>query len=579
MENKHTISGKGSFLPYFILLATIALGHFPLLLSDSILGDSIINYHLALTNHHKYIQAFYNAYALPIHGYIAYLVSFFPAIFYYKLTAFIFLILIAAFLYHLFSTLKLFSQRDNLLTSLLAITFPVYTMWNEITTLPYLISYAFFLAGFCLYIYSSRLIYFILCLILWSVAFQLSSLLLLFYVVVAGIWLQQEKVSLGDFRSWLLACRDNLLLLLFPIFYFLFLNLFFPGNSYQYNTIDFSGKKLLKNTVISFYGTCIEPFSHFFHFASIDAKTALFIIAIVTVVLFIIYRIIRQNFENQTHRKRNANIQKVLYALLLIFCAAIPYLLVGKPIRGFAYESRHALLLGPGFAILLFIFLQRYFEAKGTLATWLVIGLFTSMNLVNHILWQNRSIKIQAIAENLPRTTDTSDRVLFFYDKVPLGSRFKIKEIELHYCAIQTSGIYNQYPYLLNTDYTSLVKRIYSPPINWYKVFCYPWIMDQAKNQDLLISPRLEQRLMKRTQRKHITKINRTYRDIHLNGFTDNIYDASQATGCIVHELMPGRELKEGEIFLQYISGSSAERKELLQSLIYVKTHHIEWEN
>ena len=559
------------------MLGIIGLGHFPLLLSDSILGDSIINYHLASTNHHKYIQAFYDAYALPIHGYIAYLISFFPATFYYKLTAFIFLVLIAAFLYHLLNRLKLFNQRDNLLISLLAITFPVYTMWNEITTLPYLISYAFFLAGFCLYIYSSRLIYFILCLILWSVAFQLSSLLLLFYVVVAGIWLQQEKVSLQDFRSWLSACRDNLILLLFPVFYFLLLNIFLPGKNYQYNTIAFSAKKLLKSAVISFYGTCIEPFNHLFHFISIDLKTFLLIIVTVMVMMFIIYRLTKQNFATQTKLKRNAHVQKALYALKLIACAAIPYLLVGKPIRGFAYESRHALLLGPGFAILLFILLIRSFKTKGTLAAWLLIGTFISMNLVSHILWQNRSIKIRAITENLSQMPNPAHKVLFFHDQAPLGSRFKLKRMELHYGALQAWNSYEYYPYLLNTDYTGLVRRLYFSPVDWGQVFRYPWLMDDGQTEALRINPALEERLEKQTRHIHNTKINRTYRDIRLPGFHIDPYDATEAGGCMAYELIENEGWSEGELWLQYVFGGPSKKRNILQSLIEVKSHPIYW--
>tara|TARA_B100001109_G_C18863921_1_gene475712 strand:- start:3038 stop:4762 length:1725 start_codon:yes stop_codon:yes gene_type:complete len=565
--------------PNTIIAIVVLFVHWPLLFSTSILGDSIINYELMMRNEHEALFQFYLNYGLPIHGALLYLFSFLkPILFVHKLISFLSIYFIGIYMHKSLNLFKLFSHLQVLLIVTLCLTFPVFSIWTELTTQPYLVSYAFFWVGYYflfkpklkLLAFTQAPIQYALGLVFLSLSFQMYSLVFHFwglYLIYIFVF-HKKEISIRNrintvFKDWWI--------LIFPLFVYIAIKLLTPA-LYQYNEIHISLKRFVKNCIISLYGVFIEPLTYFINFIERDFFSFLYILGYSTLIVLaflLLFKRISINHQVKIHKVH------IWSFVLLLFLSVLPYLLINKPIRGYAYESRHSLLLALPIALLVFTCLN---SIKRKNLQLLFMGftllVFSCIAFKNYVLWENRSIKIKSIAYHLNQMPELSSNPVFFYDRLYLGNEFKIKNIELDFAIRQAWQIKHKNALLLNKDFYTHIKRLYLKPIDWSEVLLIPWLKENAKDKEFAIDDEILTKVQSYNTENLGSKLDRTYLDLAIS-FTDLRKANNNVQSVAIVEISPSKAWQELRLFVSYTFGNVEEKEEILKSLINLNVHDV----
>ncbi len=575
---------SSSFREYTVLSLVILIVFWPVIFDTSILGDGILNYELITSDKPSSIIDYYIAFGLPLHGWFVYLVSFLePLVLVHKILAFASILAGGYYMLATVNKLNFLSKPLSLLVVLLAVCLPVYTMWIDMAKLPYAFSYACFYAGAFYYLkWSVRNYqwgYLILCLLLFSMAFQVSSFLLYFYGFIAGVSILQIPSSQPLKANLLILIKKHGLIFIFPIVYFFGIMKVFFKPAYAYNEFNFNLKELLTDSIVSLYGIFIEPLNRFLHFLDNNPATSVLLIGYALATALFIRRVFPYAQEQTTSNK--ASMQKLLlFGGVLLFLAVFPYILVEKPVRGYGYASKNALLTGLPMGLII-ISLLVWFTGNNTKriysAVLVITGLFTVMNMSTHITWQSRYIKYLSLIENLRQTPPPKERVVFFRDNFPLGSRILFRHIELYKALGLGWQDTNRYAHELNTYIEWDYRLLYTDPMQINRVWNIPWNMDREMLQWTHLTDEQSRLIMASTPQQYLSRTQRIFNDIGHNSPPEESFNGTGLTKAGLLSFSGSHQMEEGALYWKYLTSSTSERKHLLQSIAQIEYDVVDW--
>ncbi|MCE7992577.1 MAG: hypothetical protein HEP71_11375 [Roseivirga sp.] len=579
-----SIWNNGSFRQYAVLTLCVFLSFWPVMFDTSILGDGILNYDLLTSDKPDSIIDYYIAFGLPLHGWFAYLTGFLePMVLAHKILAFLCIMTGGWYMLATITRLNFLPKSLNLPVVLLAVCFPIYTMWIDMAKLSYAFSHVCFYAGAFYYLKwmssNSKWIMLLLSLMLFSMAFQVSSFLLYFYGFIGGVGLLHINSVESPKTNATHFIKKHGLILAFPVVYFFGIMKVFFKPIYPYNEFNYSIKALLQDSIVSLYGLFIEPLNRFWHFVENNPMTCIFIAAYALSGVFLLSRAIPKAGAKTSMSKIKAK-KLLIFGSILLFLAVFPYVLVGKPVRGFGYASKNALLSGLPVSLmviscLIWLFsnhVKRIFNA-----VTMIVVLFIAMNLSTHITWQNRYIKYLSLIENLQQIPPPEERVIFFRDNFPQGSRMLFRHIELHKALGLGWQDTNRYAHELNTYVEWDYRLLYTDPMQISRVWKIPWNMDHEMLQWIHLTDEESRLIMASTPQQYLSRTQRIFNDIGHNNPPEKSFDGTGLTKAGLLAFSGNDQMEEGVLCWKYLWSSRSEKKLLLQSIARLDYSVVDW--
>ena len=564
----------------------IFFSFWPILFNESIFGDSILNYELIQNGYRSRLFSYHTNYGQPIYGLIYYVLSYLqPIILVHKIVAVLAIIFAGYYTYAVLDQSEVFSRPASLSITLISLLFPLYSMWHEMTVLGYALSYVSLFAGVYYYwrIRTDQMNTFkiIVPVLLWAVAFELSSTIILFYLLIGLIALldqkSSEKLRMAAISGFL---RKEWYVLLYPIVYFLIGHVFLSQPTYEYNAIKFDLHRIIDNGIISAYGILVEPWVYFTHFIINNPITTIVLTLNCVMITVFAYKMILESIDH-IENKVIQHSKILIFCIIWILACVMPYIIVGKPLRGYGYESRHTLLVLLPCSILIFTalhYLCKNNQKRLYLLTSCVLYICLIMQLSNHVLWQNRYIKYAALSAELSHIPQPSNRLIYLTDKAPIGTRHKLRSIELHHY-VKNAWKSNQYfVYSLNKDYTHLIRKLYAPPRQPLQVFRQPWLMDLDMSVAKKPDNQVKSDVIAIKNRMHFNKVHRIMNDVGAYTLPYEPYDGRQAEMFTHITIDRSDNYEEGYIFWTYLWSKLTGDEDFLMSILDIKLTQISFD-
>lgn len=579
-----SIWNNDSLRQYVVLTLCVFFSFWPIMFDTSVLGDGILNYELLTSEKPESIIDYYIAFGLPLHGWFAYLTGLLePMVLAHKILAFLCIMTGGWYMLATVTRLNFLPKSLTLPVVLLAICFPTYTMWIDIAKLSYAFSHVCFYAGAFYYLKwmanNSKWIILLLSLMLFSMAFQVSSFLLYFYGFIGGVGLLHTDPDLSGTANTARFVKKHGLILAFPIVYFFGIMKVFFKPIYSYNEFNFNIKVLLQDTIVSLYGLFIEPFSGFWHFLENNPVTCIFIAAYALAGVFFLSRVFpKVGVKNPRSKVKAKNL--LLFGSILLFLAVFPYVLVNKPVRGLGYASKNALLSGLPVSLMVISYLSWLFgsHVKRIFNTvFVLVILFITMNMSTHITWQNRYIKYLSLIENLKQTPPPKERVVFFRDNFPLGTRMLFRHIELYKALGLGWQDTSRYAHELNTYVEWDYRLLYTDPRQISRVWNIPGNMDREMLQWTHLTDKESRLIMAGTPQQYLSRTQRIFNDIGHNNPPEKSFDGTGLTQAGLLAFSRNDQTEEGELCWKYLWSNKSEKKLLLQSIARLDYSVVDW--
>lgn len=246
----------------------------------------------------------------------------------------------------------------------------------------------------------------LLSLLMFFVSFYTNSILVFFYgfLLLWYLYENEEILSFDSAKIYLIRKVDYIIL---PFVYFSVKLFFFPtyGLYAGYNVVSLS----IKIFAIAFAKNSILVVNPLRLFSGNIAANMLFAFVILLVFVYL--------FCISKKRERGA----LLFGMLLFFLAIFPYAAVGL-LGGGGYESRHLLLTGIPFSILLITSYKIICDRRHSLSKLLnaflilIIVMFSLRLIKTYADWQYYAIKDRAIEKQLILMGNAKSYSIFFID-------------------------------------------------------------------------------------------------------------------------------------------------------------------
>jgi hypothetical protein len=397
------------FLACLVLTGYTVLTHGLLLLYDGVYSDGWLFYTYLSEGRWDLLANFFVKQGHPHTTYLYRLLALFPDfLLAHRLLAFGSLLASGWLTYGLLQKLNWFTRGESLLVALWSIGFPAYQYGIEISHLWNLLPYSVFLLGWWLALgldsterskeKTGLRVGALACL---AFSFMNPALLVFyfgFWLVWSGrIYRQQAIHPVQIMRRY----PDFLLL---PFAYWGLMRLLFPphGIFVDYNEIDPTRLLDLSGwwqfVEVGVLAQLTRPFT-------LMPPLLLLLIAGLYLLLNRWGRWEERPFSRQKRRGRETAIFGV--ALLFLFLAAFPFIVVGKPPSLYGFDTRQLLLVGLPLALLLLVGVRlfggeqgRLHRAGGLLALLLLLS-FSLAQAASYLAWQARWVRDQSVRLNL----------------------------------------------------------------------------------------------------------------------------------------------------------------------------------
>lgn len=401
-----------SFLsrPYVILAIQCFLFYGFFLVSDGLIRDDVFVANLIETDRVDLLHFYFTGRGLPVKAVIHHVLSWFDHyIFFYKLTSFIGLYLMAVGCFKFLRELNFLERQDTLLVTVLFLAFPVYSVLNTLILVPTAVSLASFFFGMWAWVkYSQtrRWNFAVTGIILLLVSYMVFSLCLFQLGLMLGLFLLQQKKSVKGFL------KTHWPVILLPFIYYFAHRLLFPLHQFvsYYNQFIYSPVSIISNIV---YGLAAIPLDFGFTILKfVVADPVSFVIILIPGILsgWILVRLMKQYPATKGEQSRHWKII-LWFAIFLLVVAILPYVMVDKPPRGVGFKLRHAMLMGLPVALILWSLFQR-FKLQKKRWLFIVLAVFGLINAQQLLLWHNKAVKTQAMVAHLAEQEPVEDLVV-----------------------------------------------------------------------------------------------------------------------------------------------------------------------
>jgi len=417
----NTSSRISSHQVLWIIIGVALISHSLLLLSEGIFFDDWLLYTDMMQSQWSHLyQWVADMGGFPTLYFIFRVIGWFPeSVLTFRLFELGALLIVAWSTYQILHLRNLLSVEDALLVAVLLLLYPGFKSIVSFVHVGYLIMYAMFALGFYFMLWQETLtkkikIVVRLCaLVLLFVSFKLSSLLVVFYVLLVGLslneWQKQSNQTVLALAQHQLNRIDFWLL---PLFYWLITKLFFASGglykSTHYNEIKLQWDRIwsLMQTSIS-NGTWRQIEQNL-----LDNHLPTMVYLLLTALILLLLPVFQlKSTGTYTIKYRFTSL---LFGLLLLLATVFPYAAVGKMVAVNGWDSRHSLLMGLPVALLLTLFLRSlpgYYIRQLLLAICLLS--FSSNLMSNYLTWQARSIKDQSVLQQLQSHQQLKENVVF----------------------------------------------------------------------------------------------------------------------------------------------------------------------
>jgi len=418
---------------YAIITGFCLLVHGLLLLNDGIYWDGWLIYTFLKFGHFDRLYSWFSqSGALPIY-YVHRFMGLLPGmVFCYKLAAFLLILASTLLIYRIGVRTAWVDRRESLLIALIALCYPAFQVSVELVVLPFLLTYAMFLAAVYLAV-QNRLqvgkatpVYPIVACLLFFLSFFVGSLLV-FYL--GFLWLlaitpmpveanaEEGEQLPAPLRRWPLRVPSYYLLL--PIAFWVVKSVFFaPVGVYKhYNKFNWSPHSIGYSVNTFLAGAIYDQFM---------AAIALFTqpVAWLFCLLFLLWTYKQFGIGSRSlGQGRSSSRGLLIFGGVLLLLAILPYSLVAKPPSSFGYDTRNALLIGLPMAVII-VAVCRLFCSTSTKALsrtgWVVLAGLSMLCVLStwnyYLAWQARGIKYHAVLQSLSRNREASRYSVYWVD-------------------------------------------------------------------------------------------------------------------------------------------------------------------
>jgi hypothetical protein len=427
-----------------LLIGFTALAHLPLLVSDSIMWDSMPLANAIEEDNFDLLYRVFRSGGLPqsyyLHSALGHVPNYLLA---YKLTAYFSLLGATVCIFWLCLSVRFLGLPEAFAIAAIAAVYPFYGFWQEMISITYGVCYFLFLLAACCYSQylsdpptSKR--WLVLSLLLFMASFSMQSLLVCFYALFLFFFLRQEQ-GYGIAAAWRF-CLRNAAALATPVVFFVAVRLLFPthGTYEAYNKIELSPVNLAKWLVVVPKRLVVDPVKDL----AFAGREPLFFLALVGFSLAVLWP---AWWAMRLPSRRLSGRQFALtlgYAVLLYYLAMLPYSIVGKfPVIN-TYFSRHGMLAAVPIAIGLVVVLR--FTLRNDWLFGAGVGMALVFCLVlqtrGYILWQNRYIKYLAVLEYLEHHPDELAGFVVLEDKADFGMPEQFRTTEINWLTKRAYG-------------------------------------------------------------------------------------------------------------------------------------------
>ncbi|MCK9380266.1 MAG: hypothetical protein M0P95_04270 [Sulfuritalea sp.] len=346
-------------------------------------------------------------------------------VFAYRLVAFLAAMLSTLMVFFIAQRISILSSRERWFIAAVFCCYPAFQAQVAIILAPMRLLYMLFFIGLYLALRSLEtsgrpaLIRRALALVIIGASFSLNSLLVFYFPILFLIISEKHPEWSADTlpKKLLKSLRYGDLILL-PFAYWAISNLIWKAtDEYSgYNQLAFSPKLWFTNFWKSIDNTILSQFDGVMTLAGNRPMLAAFVILMA--VLFERANSARRgtrefkDFVEISKSENSANMLKIgLFAVVLLFCALFPYLVVGKFPTAEGWDSRHAALVSLPVAVLLVaigrgVHLILPFNLTPNLLrvfSGILVLSFVLLTCKVYLAWQVRWIKDQSFIVNLQK--------------------------------------------------------------------------------------------------------------------------------------------------------------------------------
>jgi hypothetical protein len=426
-------------VPATLLILAVLGFHWPLLLSDSTLWDSVTIRNAIDDHRSDRMDRYFRDLGLPVVALIHDGIGSMPGFIHvYKLLSFTSLICASIAVYSLARQFKL-AEMESFLIAAVSAAYPFFSEWHQPMDIPYIMAYAAFFMGLAVYfrelqpprVLSLR---FSSSLILLAISFSvMNSLYVYIYGVLFCVFLAVAKKPYVH-SGWRFVTQ-NLLLVALPPIEFLALRLIFPrtGRWTSYNEIELDSGQIGKMMLVAPKRIVLDPLFDLAGFVLHSPAFFLLLFAYAVAALVLVGWALRRA---STGRPSSKSLLLILVGSAVLFVSGVfPYAAVGKFPQINSYNDRHGILALLPVAIGIVMVLR--YSLRGDrafhIAGMAVLALCGAVQMRNYVLWQNRYVKYLAMIENLKGQEAHLNSVVVFDDHADFGERELLRAHEANW--------------------------------------------------------------------------------------------------------------------------------------------------
>jgi hypothetical protein len=427
---------------YTLIILVGFVAHGLLLLNDAAYWDGWLIYAAKFLDRWELTYGIYaDRGGLPLYTFFHWLLYQSPAfIFGYKLTAFLFILFSAVFIYKI--TCKLLDDRRiALFLSLLALTYPANQAVVELIVIPYLLSYFLFWLGSLLMVKATfekpanPLLVHIAALLCLLLSFRMYSLLVYAYGLLAVlflVWHWKQGTGLGESLTSFL--RTFAAYISLPILFWFGNAWFFPPSGPYVNSDAFVLDPVVFDLAAVFVTKGVV--------GQIAESLSNLVNPFVLLIALLLAGLVA--WGAATKRSTETRYPNLLWFLLagagLFVCGVFPYVIVGRSLELHGWATRNAVLIAVPIAMVLvgvlFLGVRQWSNKR---AQWLplfvlslLVVLFSAETIKFYANWQLRAIKDHSVVANFRDESEITEHttVFFVYDNLRVGGESKYRLYE-----------------------------------------------------------------------------------------------------------------------------------------------------
>jgi hypothetical protein len=308
------------------------------------------------------------------------------------------------FLNCILKSIRNIDQFSRVILVTLFMIFPVNCVRISFCVIHYAFCYFLFFFAFFLifkYLQNKKLIFRVLALISFFVAFFTNSFLV-FYLIIILYLFYREKGTMKSLKSVFFACLKYVDFILLPLIFWGLKIIFFVPNGYfkgTYNQITINSfLNIGLNLKLSFRTSFFQIIKR----AVLLGKDNILLIIVLSLLIFLILKIM--NFKD-SKVSRKYYIFGIIFGFLCFFLALFPYLVTGNIPLNQDWLPRHQLLVPLGAVLMIFYSIQLLFSFIKInnikiIVVSIIISLFIFANCNNYMEYYKDWFKQLALIEN-----------------------------------------------------------------------------------------------------------------------------------------------------------------------------------